>query len=189
MTIFLTGLFIFIGIHSISIIHDPWRNLMVNKIGKWPWKGLYCLVSILGLIVIVWGYGIARYDSTLLYTPPLWLQNFSLLLFLAVFPLLVAAYFPGRIKTATGHPMLLATMLWAVAHLFSNGSLVNVILFGSFLTWAVIDRISIERRRPRPIPSAPYSSFNDIIACVVGLVLYLAFIIWLHELLIGVPLF
>lgn len=189
MTIFLTGLLVFIGIHSISIISDPWRNLMVGKIGEWPWKGLYSFASIVGFVLIVWGYGIARYDSTQLYNPPLWLQHFSLVLLLPVFPLIVAAYFPGRIKAATKHPMLLATMLWALAHLFANGSLVNVILFCSVLIWAIIDRISLEQRQPRKIPGAPHSSFNDSIACVVGLIVYLAFMFWLHELLIGVPLF
>ena len=189
MSIFLIGLLLFIGIHSISILNESWRNLMVNKIGEWTWKGTYSFVSIFGFILMVWGYGVTRYDSTLLYTPPLWLQHFSLLLLLPVFPLLVAAYFPGRIKTATKHPMLISTTLWAVGHLFSNGSLVDVILFGSFLIWAIMDRISIEHRQPRPTPGAPHSTFNDIIACVVGLGLYLAFIFWLHELLFGVSPF
>ncbi len=187
MSIFLIGLCIFLGIHCISILNESWRNRMVNKIGEWAWKGLYSLVSIFGFILIVWGYGATRYDTALLYTPPLWLQHFSLLLLLPVFPLLIAAYFPGRIKDVTKHPLLISTTLWAVAHLFSNGSLVDVILFGSFLAWAIMDRISIGQRQPRPIPGAPYSRFNDIIAVVVGLGLYLAFAFWLHELLIGVP--
>jgi len=189
MSIFLTGLLIFFGIHCISILNESWRNHMVDKIGELAWKGIYSLVSVFGFILIVWGYGVTRYESALLYTPPLWLQHFSLLLLLPVFPLLVAAYFPGRIKAATKHPMLIATKLWAVAHLFSNGTLVDVILFGSFLTWAIMDRISIEQRQPRPIPGVPYSSFNDVISCVIGLCLYLAFVFWLHELLIGVPPF
>jgi uncharacterized membrane protein len=189
MSIFLIGLLLFIGIHSISILNEPWRNLMVNKMGEWTWKGFYSIVSIFGFILIIWGYGVTRYDSALLYTPPLWLHHFSSLLLLPVFPLLVAAYFPGRIKDVTKHPMLISTKLWAVAHLCSNGSLVDVMLFGSFLTWAVMDRISIDQRQPRPIPGTPYSAFNDIIAVVVGLVLYLAFAFWLHERLIGVPAF
>lgn len=187
MSIFLLGLLLFLGVHSISITSEPWRNRMAEKTGEWSWKGIYSLVSIFGFILIVWGYGIARYDSAVLYTPPLWMHYFSFLLLLPVFPLLIAAYLPGRIKTATQHPMLVSTKLWAAAHLITNGSLVNVILFGSFLIWAIIDRISIEHRQPRSIPGAPYSSFNDIIACVVGLGLYLAFVLWLHELVIGVP--
>jgi len=189
MSIFLIGLLIFLGIHSISIINDSWRNRIVNKVGEWPWKGFYSLVSISGFIVMVWGYEAIRYDSPLLYTPPIWLQHLSMLLLLPVFPLLIAAYFPGRIKKVTKHPMLLSTKLWAVAHLFSNGSLVDVILFGSFLSWAILDRISITHRQSRSVPGAPYSNFNDIIACVVGLGLYLVFVLWLHGLLIGIPLY
>ena len=189
MTIFLTGFLLFFGIHCISILNESWRNRMVNKVGEWPWKGIYSLVSISGFILMVWGYGLARYDAAVLYTPPLWLQHFSLLLLLPVFPLLVAAYFPGRIKAVVKHPMLISTKLWAVAHLLSNGTLVDVILFGAFLAWAIVDRISIEHRQPRPTPGAPYSSFNDIIACVAGLSLYIAFAFWLHELFIGIQPF
>ena len=137
MSIFLIGLFLFLGIHSISIVNDSWRNRMVKRIGEWPWKGIYSLVSIFGFILIVWGYGVTRHDSALVYSPPLWLRHFSLLLLLPACILLVGAYFPGRIKAVTKHPMLLSTKLWAVAHLLSNGSLVNVILFGSFLSWAI----------------------------------------------------
>ncbi len=189
MSIFLLVLIIFLGIHCISILNDSWRNRIVDKIGQWPWKGFYALGSIVGFIVMVRGYGAIRYDSTLLYTPPTWLQYFSMVLFLPVFPLLIAAYFPGRIKRVTQHPMLFATILWAVAHLLSDGSLVNVILFGSFLSWAIMDIISLSFRPSRPVPGAPYSNFNDIIACVVGLGLYLAFILWLHEIVIGIPLY
>lgn len=189
MSIFLIGVTIFLGIHCISIVNDSWRNRIVDKIGQWPWKGFYALVSIVGFIVMVRGYGAVRYDSTVLYTSPIWLQYSSMVLFLPVFPLLIAAYFPGRIKKVTRHPMLLATILWAVAHLFSNGSLVNVILFGSFLSWAIIDIISISRRAQRSVPGAPYSNFNDTIACVGGLGLYLAFVFWLHEIVIGIPLY
>lgn len=186
MGIFLIGLLIFLGIHSISIVNDPWRNRMVVKIGEWPWKGIYSLVSIVGFILIIWGYGSARYDSVVLYNPPAWLLRFSLILFLPVFPLFLAAYLPGRIKAATDHPMLLSVKIWAVAHLLTNGSLVGVILFGSLFVWAVWDRISLQHRQSRPIPGAPISKNNDIFACVIGLCLYLAFIFWLHELLIGV---
>lgn len=186
MAIFLVGLLLFLGIHSVSILNEPWRNRMVKKIGEWPWKTVYSLVSILGFILIIWGYGVARPNTATLYTPPLWLQYISLLLLLPVFPLLIAAYFPGRIKTATKHPMLLCTMLWAIAHLLTNGSLLDVTLFGSFFAWAVWDRISVEQRRPRPIPGAPSSNYNDIIACVIGLGLYFAFVFWLHLMLFGV---
>jgi len=186
MGTFLIGLFLFLGIHSVSIVNEPWRDQMVKKMGEWPWKGVYSLVSIFGFILMLWGYGSARSTTSILYSSPLWIQNLSLLLLLPVFPLLIAAYFPGRIKATAQHPMLLATILWAIAHLLTAGSVLNVLLFGSFLGWAVVDRISVQRRRQRATPGAPSAKYNDSIACVVGLGLYLAFIFWLHELLIGV---
>jgi uncharacterized membrane protein len=189
MTVFLLGLLIFLGVHSISIVNEPWRDRMVKVIGKWPWKGLYSLVAAFGFVLIIWGYGLSSSDSFDLYVPPLWLHRLALLVLLPVFVLFLAAYFPGRIKKATGHPMLLATCLWAAGHLLANGSLVNVILFGSFLAWALADRISVENRQPRQIPEAPSSKLNDLIVLVLGLGLYSIFLFWLHYSLIGVSPF
>ncbi len=186
MGIFLLGLLLFLGIHSVSIVNEPFRDRMVKKIGEWPWKTVYSLVSVFGFILIIWGYEVARDDTVPLYTPPLLLQHLSLFLLLPVFPLLIAAYFPGRIKSATKHPMLLSTMLWAIAHLLTSGTFLDVTLFGSFLAWAVWDRISVEHRRPRPIPGAPSSNYNDIIACVLGIGLYFSFVFRLHAMLFGV---
>ena len=103
-----------------------------------------------------------------------------------VFPLFLAAYLPGRIQAATKHPMLAATKIWAFAHLLVNGTLADVLLFGSFLTWAVLDRISLKRREQRPIPWALPSRFNDAIAVGGGLALYAVFVLWLHAWLFGV---
>ncbi len=186
MGIFLLGLVIFFAAHSVSIVNEPWRDRMVAKIGEWPWKGLYSLVAIAGFVLIVWGYGQARVEPVLLYSPPVWLRHVALLLLVPVFPLFLAAYFPGRIQAATKHPMLVATKLWAVAHLLANGMLADVILFGAFLAWAVIDRISMKHRTQRPIPGVPPSKTNDIIVVLAGLALYVAFILWLHTWLIGV---
>ncbi len=188
MITLLLGLFIFFSAHSISIINDAWRNRMVAKIGELPWKGLYTLLSIAGFMLIIWGYGMTRHDAAMLYSPPAWLSHVSMLLLVPVFPLLLAAYFPGRIKTASKHPMLLATKLWALTHLLANGTLPDVLLFGSFLAWAILDRISMKQRRQRPLPDAPAAKANDVIAVVVGLALYLAFVFWLHTFLIGIPL-
>ncbi len=123
----------------------------------------------------------------MLYTPPVWLRYLAFLLLLPVFPLLLAAYLPGRIKAAVKHPMVLAVKLWAVAHLLANGMLADVLLFGGFLAWAVAERISMKRRTPRPIPGAPESGRNDIIAVAGGLAIFLLFFMWLHRTLIGVP--
>jgi len=189
MVTFLTGLLIFLGTHSISIVNDQWRNRMAAKLGEIQWKGIYSLVSIVGFFMIIKGYGLARYDSAVLYTPPVWLQHISLILLLPVFPLLVAAYLPGHIKSAAKHPMLLAVKLWAVSHLLANGTVISVILFCSILAWAVIDRISLKHRNQRSIPKAPVTKYNDILVLVIGIGLYIVFILWLHALLIGISPF
>ncbi len=188
MIILLLGLTIFFAIHSVSIVNETWRDHMAAKLGEMPWKAVYALLSIIGFALIVWGYGLARAEPVVLYAPPAWLRHAAMLLLLPAFPLLLAAYLPGRIKAATKHPMLLATKLWALAHLLVNGMLADVLLFGSFLIWAGVDRISMKRRTPRPIPGAPVSKMNDIIAVVAGLALYAAFVLWLHGSLIGVAL-
>jgi uncharacterized membrane protein len=187
MYILLLGLVIFFGVHSVSIVNDPWRNRMAASLGEWTWKGAYALVAVAGFVLIVWGYGLARQEPVVLYTPPVWLHTVAMVLLVPVFPLLLAAYLPGRIQTAAKHPMLAATKLWAVAHLLANGMLADVLLFGAFLVWAVWDRISMKRRTQRPVPSVPPARANDLIAVVGGLGLYAAFVFWLHGWLIGVP--
>jgi uncharacterized membrane protein len=177
---------LFFAAHSISIVNDAWRNRMARRLGELGWQGLYALVAAAGLGLIVWGYGLARQEPVVLYVPPFWLRHLSLLLLVFVFPLLLATYLPGRIREITKHPMLVATKLWAVAHLLANGTLADVLLFGSFLVWAVADRISLERRAPRPVPGAPPSRLNDAVAVLGGLVLYAAFALWLHHWLFGV---
>ena len=186
MTLLIIGLVLFLGTHSISILASSWRDRLVTRIGLMPWQGLYSLIAITGFVLIVYGYGLARQDPTILYTPPTWLRHVSLLLLVFIFPLLLATYLPGRIQKATKHPMLAATKIWAFAHLLVNGSLADVVLFGSFLAWAVVDRISLKHRTPLPVTGAPPSRLNDIIAIIAGLGLYVAFVLWLHAWLIGV---
>jgi uncharacterized membrane protein len=186
MSVLIAGLVIFLAVHSVSIFNEPWRDRMVVKLGEWGWKGVYSVVAIIGFLLIVRGYGLARLDPVILYTPPMWLRHVSMLLLIPVFILLLAAYLPGRIQAATRHPMLIAVKLWAVAHLAANGTLADVLLFGSFLAWAVMDRISMKRRLARPVPGAPPSRVNDIMAVLLGLALYAAFVLWLHAWLIGV---
>ncbi len=186
MITLLLGLALFFGMHTVSIINEPWRDRMVATIGENAWKGLYALVSVIGFVLIIWGYGLAQDNPVILYSPPTWLRHVAMLLLVPVFPLLLAAYLPGRIKSVTKHPMLLATKFWALAHLLANGTMADVLLFGSFLAWAIVDRISMKRRTQRALPGAPTSKANDVIAVVVGLALYFAFVFWLHSLLIGV---
>src|SRR5438045_2594814 len=116
MTLLIVGLVLFLGIHSVSIAAPAWRDGMAARLGEKPWKGLYALVSIAGFVLLVYGYGLARQQPVVLYTPPTWTRHLTLLLMVPVFPLLLAAYLPGRIKAATKHPMLAATKLWAFSH-------------------------------------------------------------------------
>jgi uncharacterized membrane protein len=179
------GLALFLGVHSISIVAPAWRDRTAARLGN-AWRGLYSLVTIAGLVVIIWGYGIARQSPAMLYMPPAGTQYVTAVLMLPVFPLFLAAYFPGRIKSALRHPMLVSVMLWALAHLIATGKLANVVLFGGFLVWAVADRISYRWRTQRPIPAAPPGRLNDGIAIVAGLVFYVVFEHWLHIRWIGV---
>ena len=187
MLLFVVGLVIFLGIHCVAIVAPGWREAQIARRGEMAWKGLYSGVSIIGFALLIYGYGVARQSPVVLYVAPAMLRHIALALMLPVFPLLLAAYLPGRIKTAAKHPMLLAVKIWATAHLLANGTLVDVLLFGSFLAWAVLDRISVKRRAvPRIVPGAPPSRFNDAIVLVGGLGLYAAFLMGLHLWLIGV---
>ena len=186
MGIFVIGLVLFLGIHTVSIVAPQWRDGQVARLGEGPWKGIYSVVSAIGFGLLIYGYGVARQNPVVLYTPPTALRHVALLLMLPVFPLLVAAYMPGRIKAIAKHPMLLATKFWALAHLLANGTLADVLLFGGFLAWAVADRISVKRRAARPIPGAPPRPFNDVIVVVVGLAVYALFVMGAHRWLFGV---
>lgn len=187
MMYLLAGLVVFLGAHSTSIVAPAWRDAMLVRLGEQRWKAVIGLVSIAGFVLLVWGYGQARLDPIVLYVPPTWLQHLTLLLMVPVFPLLLAAYLPGRIKAAARHPMLAAVKLWALAHLLANGTAADLLLFGGLLAWAVVDRISVGRRPLPPVRGAPPSRFNDAIVVLAGLALYGVFIGWAHLWLIGVP--
>lgn len=186
MTTLIAGLILFLGVHSLSIVNEPLRNRLSAAMGEWPFKGLYSLVSLAGLLLIIWGYEAARMDPTVIYTSPGWLRHLAMLLLVPVFPLFLATYFPGRIKALLGHPTLVAVKLWAVAHLLVNGMLHDLLLFGAFLAWAVADRISMKRRNQRPIPTLPSGKANDAIAVAGGLAIYVVIVLWAHQWLFGV---
>lgn len=188
MTLLIAGLLLFLGVHSIQIVAPGLRATAVQRLGLQPWKGLYTLIAIAGFALICIGYGQARItDPVWLWQPPKGLRHLALLLMLPVFVLFLATYLPGRIQRAAKHPTLVATKLWALAHLLANGGLHDLLLFGGFLAWAVLDRISLKRRaNVVPPPGAPAGRWNDAIAVVGGLVLYVVFVGWLHRALIGI---
>jgi uncharacterized membrane protein len=174
-------------VHSVAIVASGWRDRMLARLGEGPWKGLYSMISIAGFVLVIWGYGLAREQSVVLYSPPYWTRHVAAVLMVPVFPLLFAAYFPGRIKAALTHPMLIAVIFWAVAHVIANGTLADVLLFGGFLVWAIADRASFAYRPVRAIRTVPPSRLNDLTAVVLGLALYAVFMLWLHVRLFGVP--
>ena len=186
MLLFIAGLILFFAVHSISIVNEGWRNALAERLGMRTWRALYSLASLAGLVLLILGYGIARGDPVILYVPPVWLLYANFLLMLFVFPLFMASFLPGRIKTAVKHPVFASVKIWAFAHLLTNGALADVLLFGCFLAWAVAGRISMKQRRNRPVPGFPESPVNDLLAVVGGLLLYLLFIMVLHDWLTGV---
>ena len=187
MVMLIAGLILFFVPHSIAIVAPHWRDRMALHLGEPAWKGTYSVIAAAGLALIVLGFMAARRAPVVLYVSPAWLHYLTAALMLPVFPLLFATYLPGRILTTIKHPMLTAVKLWATAHLLSNGMLADVLLFGSFLVWAGIDRASLKRRAPAPIRRAPARPYNDLIAVVLGLALFVLFVWRLHALIIGVP--
>lgn len=191
MTVLILGLILFLGPHSVRIVAEPWRTQMLQRLGEKPWKGLYSLVSLIGFALIIWGYGLARYDPVVLWQPPVAMRHIASLLTLFSFILLTAAYVPGNsIKARLRHPMILGVKLWAFAHLLANGMLADLVLFGAFLLWAVLDyRAARERDREQSISYGQGKLVPSIVAVVIGTLLWAAFAFWLHRWWIGVAPF
>jgi uncharacterized membrane protein len=187
MTMLIAGLVLFLGVHTLTTLREP-RTALIGRIGEGPYKGLYSLVSAAGLVLIVWGFGRYRADGYIqVWDPPFGLRHVTLLLMWFSFVALVAANAPaGKIKGMLRHPMLVGVKIWALAHLLANGDLGSLILFGSFLVWAVYDRIAVKRRGDAGAPRSGFTA-GDAIAIVVGTVAYVA-MFWLHPWLIGVPI-
>ena len=188
MSLLILGLVLFIAPHAVRIVADGWRTRTVARIGVLPWKGIVSVVSIAGFVLMVAGYGEARTAPVVLWSPPVAMKHVAALLTLAAFVLLAAAYVPGNaIKAAVGHPMVLGVKTWALAHLLSNGTLADVVLFGAFLAWAVVDYIAARRRdRATGTVYAIGPVSRDVVAVVAGLLAWAAFALWLHGPLIGV---
>ncbi len=186
MLVLILGLVLFLGIHSVRIFAADFRLAQIARGGEQRWKGIYSVVSLIGFVLIIWGYSLARPDAAVLYEPPVWMKHINALLMLLSLIALAASSFPaGRIKAMLKHPMLVGVKLWAVGHLLANGDAASVLLFGSFLVWAVLDRISVKRRGDRGTTVAGPVT-NDIGPVLVGLVLY-GLLVWKgHVWLFGV---
>jgi uncharacterized membrane protein len=188
LLVLVLGLILFLGPHSVRIFAEDWRGKLIARIGEGPWKGLYSLASLVGFVLIVWGYGVARQAPVVLWTPPEWLRHTAIALNLIAFILLAVYLVPsGRLKARLGHPMLLSVKVWAFAHLLANGTLADVLLFGSFLVWAIVD-FAASRRRERAAGTVRIAgpARNDAIAVVVGVLIWAAFLWRVHAWIIGV---
>lgn len=188
MTLLIAGLVLFFGAHSVRIVADDWRGEQIRKRGLGAYKALYSLASLLGLALIVVGYGQARAAPIVLWDPPVWTRHVSALLVLFALVLLAAAYVPrNRIKSAVGHPMILGVKIWAAGHLLANGALADLLLFGGFLVWAVFDfRAARQRDRLSERLVVNPTLAGTVATIVVGAGLWAAFAFHLHGWLFGV---
>jgi uncharacterized membrane protein len=184
------GLVVFLGAHGFVSMRER-RAALIATIGRGPYLGLFALVSVIGLVLI--GYGFARYRAEGLipvWYPPAWTRHIVVALMWPASIALVAAYIPGDIKRVLKHPFLVGVKIWAFAHLCANGDLGSMILFGSVLAWAVYDRITLKHRSDTGAPPIPVGGRrNDIIAIVVGTIVYLALGFVFHPIVIGLPAF
>jgi len=189
MTSLIFGLIVFLGVHSIRIFGETGRKRSIARMGEGPWKGVVTLLSLIGLVMVVWGFGEARSSAPLLWAPPVWTRHTAvLLMFFSL--ILLAAYGlkKSHIAVAVHHPMLWAVVVWAVAHLLANGSAADVVLFGAFLAWALFDLQSCYARDRANAIAYPAPKWGATIAAIViGIVLWGALFGGLHLWLFGVP--
>lgn len=188
LSILILGLALFLGVHLFTIMR-PRRAALVARLGENGYKALYSIVSAVGLGLIVYGFARYRaYEFVELWSPPVWTRHLAAALVLPALIMLVASYSRGRIYKTLKHPMLAGVKLWALAHLLANGDLGSLILFGSVLAWAVIDRISLKSRKDAGAPPIPVGGMrNDVIAIFGGIALYALIAWWFHPYVIGVP--
>jgi uncharacterized membrane protein len=188
MSLLIIGLLLFLGTHSVRIFAEGWRTGMVAKLGPNGWKGVYSALALLGFVLIIWGYGQARLTPVPLWTPSVGMRHLASLLTLLAFILLAAAYVPrNAIKARIGHPMVVAVKVWALAHLLANHTLADLLLFGTFLIWAVLNfRAARARDRLAGTTRPAGTAAGTAITVIVGLVAWAVFAFWAHAAWIGV---
>jgi len=188
MPVLVLGLVLFLGIHSLRIFADGWRARQIARLGEKKWKALFALVSLIGFVLVCWGFGLARQHPVLLYVPPLWLRHLNALFMLVAFVLLAAARVPrNHLKAGLHHPQVLAVKVWAFGHLLATGMLHDVVLFGAFLLWAIVLFAASRRRDRREATVYPAGTAKgDVLTVVIGVVFWAVFARWLHLWLVGV---
>jgi uncharacterized membrane protein len=188
MTLMILGLVLFLGAHSVRIFAEDWRTARIAQMGPNGWKAAYSVVSLVGFVLICYGYGLSRQAPIDLYNPPVWTRHLAALLTVPAFILLAASKVPGTyMKQAVKHPMVAGVKAWAIAHLVANGRLADVVLFGAILAWAILDfKAARGRDKAQGLAYPAKSVGRDIAAVVIGLVAWAAFALYLHAPLIGV---
>ncbi|MEO8653752.1 MAG: NnrU family protein [Ramlibacter sp.] len=188
MAVLILGLVLFLGVHSTRIFAEGWRGATIARIGAMPWKGIYAVASIVGFIVLIWGFRLARAETVVLWSPPAWARHVSALLMMVSFVLLAAAYVPhNSLKARLHHPMVLGVKTWALAHLLANGVAADVLLFGAFLVWAALSyRAARQRDRAAHTVYPPGNAVWTAMTVAIGLVAWSVFAFFLHGPLIGV---
>ncbi len=186
--ILLLGLLVFLGVHSVRVVADGWRSATIARVGELPWKAVYAVLSIIGFVLIVWGFSLARQQPVQLWMPPRGMRHLASLLTLIAFVLLAATYVPrNAIKARLHHPMVLSVKVWALAHLLANGNLAHVVLFGSFLVWAALSfRAARARDRAAGTVYVPGTTSGTLATVVVGVAGWALFAFWAHGALIGI---
>jgi uncharacterized membrane protein len=188
MAVLVLGLVLFLGVHSTRIFADGWRTSMIARLGPLPWKGLFAAASIIGFVVLVWGFRMARQDTLVLWTSPAWMKHVTAVLMMVSMILFVSAYIPrNSFKARLHHPMVLSVKVWALAHLLAVGVAADVVLFGALLVWAALSfRAARQRDRANNTVYPPGNAVGTTIAIAVGLVAWSVFAMLLHGPLIGV---
>lgn len=188
MLILVLGLVLFLGPHFVRVFAEPWRVGVRQRIGEKAWKGIYSVISIVGFVLICWGYSRARLEPTPLWATPTWTRHLAALLTLFAFILLAAAKGPGNwFRSRLRHPMTLGVKVWALAHLLANNTVADVVLFGSFLVWSVlVFRAARQRDRATGAVAEPSTARGTVAAVVIGIVVWAVFAFWAHGALIGV---
>jgi uncharacterized membrane protein len=190
LAILVLGLAIFIGGHAVTMRRGI-RERLIERLGIVPYKIVYSLVAAAGLFLIGWGF--VRYRASgmiTVWSPPHGMRHATIVLMWLSLVCVAAAYSPGHIKKTLKHPMLVGVKLWAFAHLLTKGDLGSMVLFGSILAWAVVDRVSLKHRTDPGAPPIPIGGLkNDVVALVAGTLLYLAIAFVFHPVFIGVPVF
>jgi uncharacterized membrane protein len=187
MVFLILGLILFLGTHSFRIFAPKWRDALIIKLGNSKWKALYSTFSIVGFVLIIFGYGQAKLGSIEIWSPPLWTWYITVALNLVAFVLLTAAYFPKNlIKVKLKDPMILGVKTWALAHFISNGSLAGITLFGSFLIWAILDFKSCRGRSSLTSLQTRASSSMTFLTLLTGVIVWILFVLYAHQVLIGI---